>query len=416
MSNTTDDTAGSPDSTPEGTPSGAGGGRGAFGGRKRVLLVSVAVAAVAGSVAAGTALAAGPPLPSISAEALLSKTLSSHVDSFSGTVEATVDLGIPSQLLGALPSAVASGTKGGAANDAQAQLAEQQLVALLSGTHTADVASDGQTKQSFSITDAGRTVRVVRNGTDAWAYDSQSKQAVHYVGIGRNDTAPATPETPSVTTPAQAAQLLRTIAPFSDVSVDNTSMVAGRSVYMLVVSPKGHGSTIGDVRVAVDAKTFMPLEVRVNPADGSSPIADVHFAAISFGTPAANSFTFLPPAGTKVTTRTAADRQGHPATPKGQQGPKGEKGGKALPGTAGGKNDVKVVGTGWTTVYEISPSATTKGAKSGAKDPLAELKAFGTPVNGGTLFSTKLVNVFVADNGTVYAGAVTPSYLESLAK
>ncbi|MEZ0069120.1 outer membrane lipoprotein-sorting protein [Streptacidiphilus sp. MAP12-20] len=412
MSNTTDDTAGSPGSTPESTPDRAGSrARGVIAGRKRVLLVSVAVAAVAGSVAAGTALAAGPALPAMSAQDLLSRTLNSHVETFSGKVEATVDLGIPSQLLSALPSAV--GSKAGGTTDPQAALAEQQLLALLSGTHTADVASDGQTKQSFSITDAGRTVHAVHNGTNAWAYDSQRNEVMHYTGLAQGDTGATAQAAPSVTTPAKAADLLRQIAPYSNVSVDNTSMVAGRSVYILVVSPKGHGSTIGDVRVAVDAKNYMPLEVKVNPSDGGSPIADVRFAAISFDKPSASTFDFSAPAGAKVTTKAAqghkagAPGKAHPALPTKPHG--------VVPGQAG-KNDVKVVGTGWTTVYEISPSATAKDGKAGGKNTLAELKTFGTPVNGGTLFSTKLINVFIADNGTIYAGAVTPSYLENLAK
>jgi hypothetical protein len=43
---------------------------------------------------------------------------------------------------------------------------------------------------------------------------------------------------------------------------------------------------------------------------------------------------------------------------------------------------------------------------------LGSLKSLGKSVPGGTLFSTRVVNVLIADNGTVYAGAVTPTVLE----
>jgi len=39
-----------------------------------------------------------------------------------------------------------------------------------------------------------------------------------------------------------------------------------------------------------------------------------------------------------------------------------------------------------------------------------------TPVAGGMLLSTPLINVFVADSGDVYAGAVSAGYLIDLAK
>ncbi|WP_042371304.1 LolA family protein [Streptacidiphilus neutrinimicus] len=379
--------------------------------RKRLLLASAAVAAVAGSVAAGTALAAGPSLPAVSAQALLARALSSHQQSFSGTVESTVDLGLPSQLVSQLPSALgASGAKSGAsaAADPQAQQAEQQLLGLLSGTHDFTVAMDGPNRQAFSSTDTGTTVRFVHNGTEAWSYDSRSNQATQYTGINP-DEATTHPSAPAMSTPADAARMLQEIAPFSSVSVDGNSMVAGRQVYVLVISPKGAGSTIGDVRLSVDARTDMALGVQVDPSDGSSPIADVRFASISYAEPAASTFDFTLPQGAKLTTKSAqrgaGQQQKHAPGHPGAQGPQN--------GQARG-DDVQMIGTGWTTVYKISPSATAKNGKGG--NPADALKSLGHSVPGGTLFTTKAFNVLVTDNGTVYAGAVTPQFLENLAK
>jgi hypothetical protein len=38
-----------------------------------------------------------------------------------------------------------------------------------------------------------------------------------------------------------------------------------------------------------------------------------------------------------------------------------------------------------------------------------------TPVDGGKVFSTPLLNVLVLDSGEVYAGAVTIEYLQEVA-
>ncbi|WP_042429571.1 LolA family protein [Streptacidiphilus anmyonensis] len=381
--------------------------------RKRLVLVSAAVAAVAGSVAAGTALAAGPSLPSVSAQNLLARALSSHQQVFSGTIESTVDLGLPSQLVSQLPSALGAKSGAGASADPQAQQAQQQLLSLLSGTHDFDVAMDGPNRQAFSSTDTGSTVRFVHNGTEAWSYDSRSNQAVQYTGINP-DEATTHPSAPAMTTPADAARMLQEIAPFSSVTVDGNSMVAGRQVYVLVISPKGQGSTIGDVRLSVDARTDMPLGVQVDPSDGSSPIADVRFASISYAEPAASTFDFTLPQGAKLVTKSGAQvghEQTHSPARPGAPKPQG------APGAQDHADDVQMIGTGWTTVYKISPSATAKDAKNGKGGSMASaLQSIGHSVPGGTLFTTKAFNVLITDNGTVYAGAVTPQYLESLAK
>ncbi|MBF9068023.1 LolA family protein [Streptacidiphilus fuscans] len=399
--------------------------------RKRVLTVSAAVAAVAGSVAAGTALAAGPTLPPITAQQLLVHAMNSNVQTFSGTVESSVDLGVPSQLLNALPSAAASaagaagvpsgqqsGGSGQSSEFGQGKVAQQELLSLLSGTSTAQVAKDGDTKQSFTASNSGRTVEVVRNGSDAWAYDSQGNQVTHWTGVGQGEKSQAPDASSSAATPQDATKLLDQITPYSNVTVSGSSEVAGRQVYTLQITPKGTGSTIGLVDISVDAKTYLPLEVKVLPADGSDAIADIRFANISYGTPAASAFQFSTPAGAKVTTKNAQTAD------HGQAGTMHGKADHGVPtaptqqSQKPGANGETVLGSGWQTVWKINPQqAANKNGKSGqgALSALGALKEVGKPVNGGTLFSTKVVNVLLTPNGTVYAGAVTPSYLENLA-
>ncbi|WP_052432632.1 LolA family protein [Streptacidiphilus carbonis] len=374
--------------------------------RRRVLIpAAIAVVAVAG-VAAVPALAASSDLPSVTAQQLLTKMLSSRTQTFSGTVQAKVDLGIPSQIASAIPSAVA-GSGGSTGQASQAQLAEKQLVALVSGgTHSFQVAADGQERQLVSSTDSGSAFTLVHNGSSAWAYDAQGKSATHVTGLGSG--AAATQESKGLTDPQQAAtQALAALGPSTTVSVAGTSKVAGHAVYELSVKPKGSGSTIGEVRIAVDADNGLPLQVRVNPSDGSDSILNIGFSKVSFATPAAGTFAFTPPSGTKVVQQS------------GGAGSSEAKGSKVVPGKSGADDhNVNTIGTGWSTIYRFDATAGGSAAsgKSGASDRMGAIKSFGKQVPGGTLISTKLVNVLVTDKGTVYAGAVTPALLEQAAK
>ncbi len=377
------------------------------GRRRRVLLPAAVAVVVVGGVVAVPALAASQDLPSITAQQLLTKMLSSKVQTFSGSVTATVDLGLPSGVSGLLPSAAASAGASKADQSATAA-AQQQLIALLSGgKHSFQVAADGPDRQRASSTDTGTAFTLVHNGGSAWAYEAQDDTATHFTGI---DAGSAGPDR-TLTDPQQAAaQALKALGPSTTVSVAGTSKVAGQSVYELSVKPKGSGSTVGEVRIAVDAANGMPLQVRVNPADGSDSILNVSFTRVSFATPAASTFAYTPPSSAKVVQQavpSASSGTSATGTP-----PKDEKGTKGFnSGTAGNE---KTIGTGWSTIYSFTPSATDSKDGSTASG-IGGLKALGKQVPGGTLISTKLVNVLITDNGTVYAGAVTPALLEQTA-
>jgi hypothetical protein len=77
-----------------------------------------------------------------------------------------------------------------------------------------------------------------------------------------------------------------------------------------------------------------------------------------------------------------------------------------------------VLGTGWTTVVSTTmppspPSATSTGDAAASSQQL--LDQLSTPVAGGRVITTALVTVFLADDGTVYAGAVSAADLEQVA-
>ena len=387
------------------------------GRRGRVLLISSVAAVVAAGVVAVPVFAASSGLPSISAQQLLTKMLSSKVRTFSGTVQSTVDLGLPSQLVSALPSALSgelggdlSGEPGGGAGPAGAgggatasasAAAEQELSSLLSGTQLYRVAADGSGRQALTSTDPATGFALVHDGGSAWLYDARGHSATHLTGLRAEDA--ATSAQPMLDPQRAAADALRELGSSTTVSVSGQSKVAGQSVYELSARPKGSGSTVGEVRIAVDAANGMPLEVRVLPSDGSDPILDVGFSSVSFAAPAADAFTFTPPSGTKVVQQAVpAEESASPKHPDSNSGH-----------DSGSDPDLTVSGSGWSRVWIVKPSAQQGGTS--ASGELSAVKEYGKPVADGTLVSTKLVNVLVANDGTVYAGAVTPSVLEAVA-
>ncbi len=363
--------------------------------------IPVAVAAIAaGSIGLGTALATtggGPDLPGITAAQLVAKMAAARTDTGSGTIRVTTDFGLPSGLLNAAASQ-AAGT-GAAPADPRTRLPQ-----LLTGDHTLTVAADGPTRERLDVD--GSQYRVVRDGTQMWAYDAAGHSAVHATGL----TAAAQPQGDAPVTPAQAAgQVLKALSPTTAVTVDGTAEVAGRAAYELVLTPKQTGSTIGSVRVAVDAAKGVPLSFSVLPASGGDPVVDIAWTRISFARPAASTFAFTPPHGTHVTQAPHGTAH-HPAAHRPSGVP-------ALPGAAG--DAAKVIGKGWSAIAELHvPQGRTNGHKAPSV-PEGLAGSFGKPVKGafgsGTVISTRVVNVLITDRGGVYAGAVTPSALVAAA-
>lgn len=401
-------------------------------------LVPVGVAgAVVASVALVPAFAAGdddPDLPDVSARKLMEKVAGSDVDTMSGTVRSDVDLGLPGMPGSGDGGAGKSGSpfgssagkhgahgkdgKGGAGGTAAPQ---QRLAELASGEHTLRVAQDGPDKQSVALVEKTSEYRMVHNGADVYAYDSQKNAAWHakkqhqkkqHQKKGTHGL------TKAPTSPKKAAdQLLKHTSKSSDYSVDGTTTVAGRDAYTLVVSPKQSGSTVKDARIAVDAKNGVPLKVTVQPASGGKPVVDVGYTKVSFSKPSAKLFDFHAPKGAKVTEATPhqkhSGKQHAPgAQPRDNSNPLSSK-------------DAKTFGTGWATVACVdlpdgAMSAEPKGGKA-AKDEetpknLGSLaNMLGTQVKGdfgtGTVVKSRVVNALITKDGTVYVGAVSSGNL-----
>ncbi|AJC57600.1 membrane protein [Streptomyces sp. 769] len=387
--------------------------------RRKAMRYAVPVA-VAGVTAATIGLvpafagSGSPDLPKISAQDLIAKIAKSDVQQLSGTVQATTDLGLP-----ALPAGMgAGGFGGGQGRDGAGGAASPQskLTELASGTHTLRVAVDGPDKQRVSIVGNSADYTLIHNGKDVWAYDSGSNSAVHHTAPrdahhGAHRGAPeGLPKGLQNATPQDLAkEALKAAGDTTSVTVGDTAKVAGRDAYQLVIEPKQAASTVGSIRVAVDAANGVPLKFTLTPKSGGPAAIDVGYTRVDFARPAADTFAFTPPKGAKVVN---GDRAAEQAAREHGKELKGLKDHKGLDGHKGPKGGgFQVVGKGWTSIATLKTPA-----GPGGKDQLAKgdagkfLDSLGSKVTGsfgsGHLFSTRLVNALMTDDGTVYVGAV----------
>ncbi|MFI8436569.1 outer membrane lipoprotein carrier protein LolA [Streptomyces sp. NPDC079020] len=386
-------------------------------------IVPVAVAGVAAAtigLVPALADSGDPELPKISAQELIEKIASSDEQRLSGTLKISTDLGIPS--LGGLAGSFAPGAGGSDGGSGAAP--EDKLMELTSGTHTLRVAVDGPDKQRLSILGDAAEYNLIHNKGEVWAYDSKSGEVYHAAADAgqqkQREQRHQAPEGLPATPKALAEQALAAAGDTTSVTVDGTSRVAGRDAYQLLIKPKQSGSTVGSIRVAVDAANGVPLKFTLSASGGGKAVVDAGFTKVDFGRPDASSFSFTPPKGAKVTEADDLDagaekRGGAGKLPEQFAGPEGM---KALEDVEG----VNVIGEGWTSVARIKTpggSGLPTGGLADSKGMPAEaqgfLDALGDKVTGkfgsGTVFKTRLVNALLTDDGTVYVGAVTKDAL-----
>ncbi|MFR9756588.1 LolA family protein [Streptomyces sp. TR06-5] len=391
-------------------------------------------AAVVGAVAAGVGLVpaladtGSPDLPRVTAEELVSRMAASDVESFSGTVRLDTDLGLPALpgLLGGRSSGdLRDGDSpfGGRARHDGEETPDRggpaapgaRLAELADGEHTLRVAADGPRKRRLSVLEDTAEYSLVRNGNEVWAYDSATDSAFH--GVGPEPGASGPGKVPGARagafadlTPKQAARkALRLADDTTSVTVDGTTEVAGRAAYRLVLAPKDAAhSTVDSVRIAVDAENGAPLAFTLAPEGGGKPVVDIAYTEVDFGKPEPGTFSFDPPEGTDITEkqfdrRAAEHRRGQ------------HRRGIPRPAAGGGE----LLGHGWGTVAELHlPRGAASARPEADSAPRSDdrraqrlLDGFTQQVNGdfgtGRVFESRLFNVLITEDGTVYAGAVT---------
>jgi outer membrane lipoprotein-sorting protein len=376
--------------------------------RYLVPLSAVAIAAIVVIAPQAASGAQHPNLPARTAGQLLASLEQAHMPQFSGTTVETARLGLPSLSAADLPAGVSTG--------AQSQLT--QLITLLTGSHTAQIAYGGPERQRIAIflSDLSET-DVVHNGTNLWTYASDGNSVSHTTL--KQDKESSSPDENSAVDPTRAAtQALAEINPSTAVTVDRTAQVAGRSAYQLDLAPRDSRTLISSVRIALDAKTSMPLRVQIwSRKNTSSPAFEVGFTSLSLKAPSASTFAFTtPPSATT------------------ESSPFGESHSAEAPPAEHSADSTKVIGKDWTSVFVdqlsdatptgapeqvvpapgSSPKATRE-VRNGGDDLNSVLDEFATPVDGGHLITTSLLSIFITSDNRLLIGAVSPQYIEHLA-
>jgi hypothetical protein len=353
-------------------------------------LAPAAVVALAAMVTTGVFSSSSKPtsarLPSTTSTALIKSVRTAGVAGFSGTVVSRVSLGLPE-----LPNIDG--------NDETATFAS-----LLDGSHTLQIWYGGVQRERIAVLGPTDETDVFRSGRSMWQWDSADHVATHIVLPKKSGRATAkhagslvgTQGDPTgVLTPGGlAAQALSAISPDTRVQVRRGDVVADRSTYELVLTPKDESTLIGSVHIAVDGTTRIPLGVQIYPRGSGSPAVDVSYTSISLGRPSRANFTFSPPSGARVRQLQLAGLL-HGATTH---------------------HRMRIVGSAWSTVLGYHSDTNLAAAVTRRGGLLA--RAF-VPVSGrwgrGRMLQTKLLSVLLTDKGWVYVGAVAPGALTAAA-
>lgn len=370
--------------------------------RRRVTVAVAAAGVVAGVAGLGAlAMPAGagpaPVLPQVDAQSLVESVLTAKPAAFGGTVDVNNSLGIPA--IAGLPQ-------------------------LSDGASQVRMWTDGQGRSRVSLPTGNSERTIVDDGTTIWAWNSETQSVTktprgsadakpdHDLGLGLGlgeDGKPADPL-------QVARDVVSEIEKTSTVTVDGTARVANRSAYELVLTPKPTERTVlREVRVAVDSELRLPLRVSLLTNGTDEPAVQVGFSELTVGAQDAGLFQFTPSASAKVEEKEAE-------APSEQDKAQAE---KAL-----GEASPQIIGDGWDTVVVArTPAETLAGMQLPAEEesdrrgpgreqagnPQDLLKQLGKPVSGawgsGTLISSKIGNVLLADDGRVALGAVPEQVL-----
>ena len=409
--------------------------------------VVVAAAVAAAFVAPPLLASAGDAdLPDLTAQELLAQVVAAEPVPLAGTVVYTARLGLPE-----IPLTEATGA---------------DPIALLGGSSTLRVWTDGTERSRVSLLGSVSEYSVVADGAQMWTYDSSEDVVTHYA-MSDADAAALEAMTDeareralaeraaTLPTPDEAARMaLEKADEFSTVTLDAQTTIAGRGAYQLVVTPRGTGSLVARVVIAVDAETSVPLRVQTwSTQDAQAPAVEIAFTDVSFTTPTDAVLSFSPPAGAQVRevvvplpSEPVDAPQVDPAQLKGIDGPADLAAAGLLP------DGVTITGTGWETVLELAdvdvaamiagdPAALASmagserliGSESGQElvdefmpsdedgsmgmqlDAAALYQQLTTEVDGGRLLSSTLLSVLVTDDGRVLVGAVPGATLQALA-
>ena len=254
-----------------------------------VVLVVVATAAVGiTKVRAEPA----PSLPAVTAQQLVASSVAALAvpHAVSGDVRTRVDLGLPE-----IPASLSAPA---------GQLGITSVLGSLVGTQRFRVWSSPDGIRVQHLMDL-QEQDLVANPSQAWFWDSATATATKLRAAGVTSVLPATP----ANDPAQIANadptvlakhLLALVSTCGGVSVGEPVVIAGRDAYVLRFTHASTSTLVGDVAIAIDAQTRLPLDVSITPRGGSAPALEAGFTSVSFAPIDPSMFAFAPPADATV--------------------------------------------------------------------------------------------------------------------
>ena len=347
----------------------------------------VLVAAVAAAVVIPAAADARVDLPDKTPAELLQFAAASDVTAMTGTIEQTSDLGLP-DLSGLTDSPDGTDSRAGASD----------AIDLLTGSHTAEVYFDGD-RSRLQVLDrlAERNVYVDRAAGEGWFVDSETQTATHFTVDG--DMSPPQPRRDATgQTPQQMLDdALATLGESTEILVGTDGRVAGRDVYELVLAPNDEAGLVDEVRFAIDGETGAALAASVTARGADRPAFDISFTDVSFAAPDPATLAYTPAPGYIVEEKALS-------SPHAGATQETETDAAARP---------VVHGEGWTAVVELPPADMSTSEARG--QDAATLESLTRPVAGGRVLETALVTVYFADDGRVFAGAVSAEHLAQVA-
>lgn len=327
---------------------------------------------VAASVALAGSSAGADELPDRTPEQVLTLLASHDHQPLSGEFSQTSDLSLPS-LPGDLP-----GTDGDAAEVLTA-------LDLIGSDHTGRVFVGEQDQARVQVFDTFGERDVIANGDEAWLYDSSDDTATH---LTASEDADHATQAPTLTPEQLAERVIEAADPTTALTIGENVQVAGRTAYDLVLTPRSSDTLVGQVSIAVDGETGLPLQVTLTARDQSEPALQVGYTSLDLSAPDPGLFDFTPPSSTTVEEATPGAHDGQGAAP-GEQSP------------------VEHVGTGWETIL-TAPAGT---LDLSTQPVLAQLT---TAVDGGHAVRTNLLSLLITDDGQVLLGAVPVEALQAV--
>ena len=365
-----------------------------------------------------------------------------EITGFSGTIVKTSELGLPplemssmmdEEMIAEMEEKMPEGFE-----EFIPSLIEQnaltQAVELIAGTHRIRVYAS-EVGMRVQVLDPMSQRDFIVNENEFWAYDARNATALtgtFDMEVSDQDKAEFEAEAQAqldqylaeiqldISNPeAVADYLMAQVGETTEVSVGKDHRIAGRTAYQLIAQPNAENSLVESVVISVDSETGMALDVKVYSIEQEVPAFHVGFESISFETPDASMFSFTPPAGTTIETmevpaeleaeleQLKSEYENKDFTNEDNAAMRAE-----LEARYADQPKPAMIGEDWESVIYLPAMPQEVPMEMMENELFADLM---TPVDGGKVFSTPLMNVLVLDSGEVYAGAVTIEYLQEVA-